>query len=87
MSQVIVHRNAVKYLKRLPEPTKNRIKTILKQLEVNPLEQPGIKHMVGDWAGYHRLRVGGFRILYWYEKKEDTVYVDHIGSRGDVYKL
>jgi len=43
MSKVIVHRNAVKYLKRLPEETKNRIKKTLKQLESNPLNYPGIK--------------------------------------------
>ncbi len=86
MSKVVIHRHAAKYLKRLPEPTKNRIKDVLKQLESDPLNQPGLKQMVGDWAGYHRLRVGSFRIIFWYEEREDTVYVDHIGSRGDVYK-
>ena len=86
MSKVIVHRHAAKYLKRLPEPAKSRIKAILKELESDPTDQPGVKQMVGNWAGYHRLRVGAFRIVYWYEKGEDTVYVDHIGPRGDVYK-
>ncbi len=86
MSKVIVHRHAVKYLKRLPKSTQQRIKTILKQLEADPLDQLGIKHMVGDWSGYHRLRAGKLRIIYWYDAKEDIVYVDHIGPRGDVYK-
>ena len=36
MSNIIVHRYAAKYLKRLPKETKNRIKDILKQLENNP---------------------------------------------------
>ena len=38
MSKVIVHRHAAKYLKRLPNDTKERIKTILKQLGQNPSE-------------------------------------------------
>ncbi len=61
MSKVIVHRHAAKYLKRLPSATKQRIKNILVQLEKNPLDQPGVKHMVGEWAGYHRIRADKLR--------------------------
>jgi len=86
MSKVIVHRHAAKYLKRLPRDTRQRIKNILEQLEQNPLDQPGIKHMAGEWDGYHRIRAGKLRIIYWFDEKEDVVYVDHIGPRGDVYK-
>lgn len=86
MSNVIVHRHAAKYLKRLPKETKNRIKDVLKQLENNPLKHSGIIQMFGEWAGYHRIRVGKLRIIFWFDTKEDIVYVDHIGPRGDVYK-
>ncbi len=86
MSNVIVHRHAAKYLKRLPKENKDRIKDILKQLENNPLKHSGIKQMFGEWAGYHRIRVGKLRIIFWFDTKEDIVYVDHIGPRGDVYK-
>ena len=86
MSNVVVHRHAAKYLKRLPKETKDRIKDILKQLENNPLDHSGIKQMFGEWAGYRRIRVGKLRIIFWFDTKEDVVYVDHIGPRGDVYK-
>jgi len=86
MSNVIVHRHAAKHIKRFPKETKDRIKNILKQLENNPLKHSGIKQMFGEWAGYHRIRVGKLRIIFWFDTKEDIVYVDHIGSRGDVYK-
>jgi mRNA interferase RelE/StbE len=86
MSNVIVHRHAAKYLKRLPKDTKVRIKDILKQLGNNPVKHSGIKQMFGEWAGYHRIRVGKLRIIFWFDTKEDIVYVDHIGPRGDVYK-
>ena len=54
MPKVTVHHNVVKYLKRLPKETKDRIKEILKQLEINPLNYPDIKQMYGEWAGYYR---------------------------------
>jgi mRNA-degrading endonuclease RelE of RelBE toxin-antitoxin system len=43
---------------------KERIKDVLKRLEVTPLEQPDVRHMVGEWAGYHRIRVGKLRIIF-----------------------
>jgi len=42
--------------------------------------------MAGEWGGYHRIRAGKLRIIYWFDEKGDVVYVDHIGPRGDVYK-
>ena len=86
MSKVRVHQKAAKYLQRLPRDNRARIKEALKGLETNPLEQAHVKHMVGEWAGYHRIRVGKFRIIFWFDEKEDVIYVDHIGTRGDVYK-
>ena len=64
MSEVKVHRHAAKYLQRLPKDSKERIKDVLKRLEVTPLEQPDVRHMVGEWAGYHRIRVGKLRIIF-----------------------
>ena len=73
MSKVIVHRHAVNYLNRLPKETKQRIREILKKLEDNPLGQSNVKNMVGEWAGYHRMRTGNLRIIFWYDRTEDIV--------------
>ena len=86
MSKVVIHRNAAKYLKRLPEESRIRIKKLLKELEQHSLDHPGVKRMLGEWAGYHRLRVGEFRIIFWFDETDDILYVDHIGPRGDIYK-
>jgi mRNA interferase RelE/StbE len=86
MSKVIVHRHAAKYLERLPSKRKDRIKSLLRQLAHDPLGHPDVIHMAGEWAGYHRIRVGKLRIIFWFDQKDDVVYVDHIGPRGDVYK-
>ena len=86
MSEVIIHRHAAKYHKHLPRETKDRVKEVLKELEERPLGHPGVKRMFGEWAGYHRIRVGKLRIIFWFDEKDDIVYVDYIGPRGDVYK-
>ena len=86
MSKVIVHRNAAKYLQKLPKDRKERVKGILRELKTDPLDHANVKHMMGEWSGYHRLRAGSLRIIFWYDETADTVYVDHIGPRGDVYK-
>lgn len=86
MSRIVVHRKAARYLASLPRPLRERIKDALVQLSDSPLNYPGLVPMSGDWTGYHRIRVGDFRIIFWFDAGEDVIYVDHIGSRGDVYK-
>jgi len=44
-----------------------------------------IKAMAGEFKGYHRLRIGSFRVLFVVGNTTQTIYVDHIGSRSDVY--
>jgi mRNA interferase RelE/StbE len=84
--KVIVHKRAVKYLKSLSAVQKDRIKQSLKKLEKGIDDMADIKQMAGDWTGYYRTRVGSVRIIFWIERELKTIYVDHIGSRGDIYK-
>lgn len=86
MYRVIVHRRAARYLKKLSKLKKERIKNILSQLKRHPLDLSNVKSMIGNWEGYHRIRVGNIRIIFWIDEGEHIVYVDHIGPRGDVYK-
>jgi mRNA interferase RelE/StbE len=84
--RVIVHKRAVKYLQSLSVVQKDRIKQSMKKLENGIDSLTDIKQMAGDWKGYYRTRVGGVRIIFWIERELKTIYVDHIGSRGDIYK-
>ena len=51
MYRLVVHRRAVRYLKRLPQPNQTRIKNILRKLRDSPFGLPDLKQMVGEWAG------------------------------------
>jgi len=83
---VIVHKRVVRYLQRLSAIQKERIKQSLKILEDGINTRKDIKQMVGDWKGYYRMRVGDIRIIFWIDQELKTIYIDHIGSRGDIYK-
>jgi len=86
MSKIIVHRRAANYLKKLPQDRKNRVKKAIEQVGKDPLKLPGVIQMAGEWAGYHRIRLGNVRIIFWFDEENDIVYIDHIGTRGDIYK-
>lgn len=79
--KVKVRPQAAKYIERLDSATKRRILKAICRLSEDP-PRGDIKKMAG--LDSHRLRVGGFRILFTIENGE--ISVDKIGPRGDVYK-
>jgi len=84
--KVIVHKRAARYLKSLPEFQKQHIKQSLRELEHGITDKMDVKLMAGEWRGYYRMRIGDIRVIFWIDHKLKTIYVDHIGSRGEVYK-
>ena len=72
---------AAKYLERLHEPAKARIKTAIENLENEPL-RGNVKPMTGE-DGF-RLRVGRYRVLFGI--RGDIIVVTDIGLRGQIYK-
>lgn len=86
MYRIVVHKRAANYLRGLPGPEKERLKQALAALATDPFGISDVKLMAGQWAGYYRMRQGSKRILFWVDRENSTLYVDHIGPRGDVYK-
>ena len=70
---------AVKTISVMDFQTKQRIK---KGIEGIP--SGDIKSLQG-YQGLYRLRIGKWRIVFSYPN-EDTVLIEKIGARGDVYK-
>jgi len=86
MYRVVLYRDAWKFLTGLDHEQQNRIRNKLKELKAWPVSHMDIKAMAGEFKGYHRLRIGSFRVLFVVDNTTQTIYVDHIGSRGDVYR-
>ena len=80
--QVLLRPIARRYLDRLNQPDNGNIKTALRDLSKEPPEGD-IKPLLGK-AGYFRLRVGKYRVLFRYEN--DTIFVTNIDPRGQAYK-
>jgi mRNA-degrading endonuclease RelE of RelBE toxin-antitoxin system len=79
--QISLHPIPGKYLERLNEPDKSRIKTALAGLKKEPPEGD-IRPVVGQ-TGYFRLKIGGYRALFRY--RDNDIFVTHIDPRGQSY--
>jgi len=86
MYSVIVSRTFQKQFHSLQKQLQKRIRSALKELEINP-NQPrsgaDIKPLTNTRPQKHRLRVGDYRIIYMI--KENTVYVIEVFRRSRGY--
>jgi mRNA interferase RelE/StbE len=80
--RVLLRPAAAKYLERLGEPNRGRIKAAFEDLSREP-PKGDIRPVTGQ-KGYFRLRTGDFRALYRIEA--GAIIVTNIDPRGQVYK-
>ena len=77
--QISYSRASVKVINSMDKATKQRIRAAIERIP-----DGDIKPLRGS-TGTYRLRVGGWRILFSYPE-HDTILIERIGPRGDVYK-
>lgn len=84
-------KKALKFLAKQNAVTVSRIREGIQGLtQVPPVGD--IKQMQGRSDGMMRLRVGGYRILFFYSIEEqnmqqiEILMITEIGNRGDIYK-
>lgn len=86
--RVIAHRRVQKFLRRLDnERVKSRITKIIAELEDYPLilRRIDVKKLESLKKTY-RARVGNYRIIFFVDRAERTIYVTHVGKREPIYK-
>jgi len=81
--KLIYSREAARGISKIPPKTKLRIKHGIEELLARPLLGKPLK---GELSQYRRTRTGGYRIIYRFEKKSQTIIIDNVRPRGDVYK-
>ena len=69
---------------RIQEPFHASILKKLKLLQEHGLELNNIKALAGNLAGYYRLRVGRYRVIFMVS--EDIFFVTSITLRRDAYE-
>ena len=86
MHKLEFYKQAAKYYSKLDTKTQRRINIAVNEMVKNPLEGPHIKKLKGRLEGKYRYDVGGLRIIYYVDTDDKIIYVEAIGSRGDIYK-
>lgn len=90
MRQIVLHRRATKYLRKMPVERCQQMTVALREVAAldDIASHPGVRPLVNDAQGWYRLRVGVYRALI--KTKEgaemEVLLVDYIGPRGDAYK-
>lgn len=74
---------AQKSIKRFPDHIRERLALALINIKANPLIGPRLS---GELAGYHKFRIGDYRIVYKFDPKESLVEVVKVERRGGVYR-
>ncbi|MGB0561508.1 MAG: type II toxin-antitoxin system RelE family toxin [Spirulinaceae cyanobacterium] len=86
MYDVLLSPDAQKVYQKASRALAKKIARCLMQLEQNPQIHPNIKALKGELAGYHRYRLGNYRVLYIINNQEAKVWVVAIAHRSKVYK-
>jgi mRNA interferase RelE/StbE len=58
----------------------------LRQLEADPRQSKNVKRLKGEWAGFLRYRLGGWRVIFRIDEDARRVYVAVIAHRREVYE-
>ena len=81
--RIIVTPKALTQHKRLPKTEVTKIEQRLRLLEINPYLG---KKLEGKFAGLYTLRVWPYRIIYFIENKQKTIFVVSVIHRQGAYK-
>lgn len=79
--RIEIDKRAVKFIAKQPKPQRERLLRAIYRLPF----MGDIKAMQG-YAGFYRLRVGDYRVIYTVNDDVLLVRVIEVGNRGDVYK-
>jgi mRNA interferase RelE/StbE len=75
-------RTATRELARLPRNVQRRIAAAIDAMEADPF-QGDVRPLRGQWQGYYRKRVGGYRIIFDADTGNHQVTILAIRSRSN----
>ena len=86
MYEIRFSRKAAKFYQKTDTLTAKRLNLAFAKLSEDPAKLRNVKPLVGVLEGSFRMRIGDTRIIYSVNDEDKIVYVEVIGSRGNVYK-
>ena len=82
---LLVSKQALKELEKLPQKSNRKISTSIDALSENP-RPDGCKKLKGEKDILWRIRVGDYRVIYSIEDEIKIVQIRKVGHRKDVYE-
>jgi mRNA interferase RelE/StbE len=76
---------AVAELKKLPPKLGKRIVNKINWLAEN-FEQVNLSPLSGNLSGFYKLRVGDYRVIYSLDQNSETIIIEKVGHRREIYK-
>ena len=76
--------SALREFRALPEQVQVRVGRRLDALGADPRPK-GVQKMEGG-EGFHRIRVGDYRVVYAIADRARVLFIVKVGHRGDVYR-
>lgn len=83
--RVEIKLQAIKALKKIPNPDRRRIVRAIDALARTPRPE-GCTKLAGT-DDYYRVRIGDYRVVYEIADRVLTVYIIRVAHRKDVYRL
>jgi mRNA interferase RelE/StbE len=75
---------AIASLEKLSSTNRQRILTKITWLAEN-FEQITPQPLTADYAGFYKLRIGDYRVIYEFNGDEQIIFIDKIGHRSEIY--
>jgi len=82
---VSLSEEAKRFFERASAKLQQRLDRCFEQLGINPQQHPNIKSLKGNFAGYHRYRVGDYRVVYQIDIRSSHVFIITIVHRSKAY--
>ncbi|MBW2453958.1 MAG: type II toxin-antitoxin system RelE/ParE family toxin [Deltaproteobacteria bacterium] len=82
--RVVLHRDAVAEVRKLPNKTRERVKQAIDALAVDP--RPAASTKLKGRPNAYRIRFGNYGLLYEVHATEVVVYVVGVAHRREVYR-
>jgi mRNA-degrading endonuclease RelE of RelBE toxin-antitoxin system len=86
MIRIRIQEEVLDYLRSLPPQPRHALKLAIKKLSE---EQGNIKSLTDDLEGFHRLRVGSYRVIFEYSliNGERVITCVYAGARKWIYEV
>lgn len=86
MYEVRLGDRALRELGRLPANVAERLLNALERLAQWPEHHADVKQLAGEWAGFFRLRVGDYRLIFDVDEAQSRITVTRVSKRQRAYR-